>query len=115
MDAFKNAFTKNVYFLIIYIVNSTKFTPAIRAITKNAKSTINNIKTQMQEKKLDYQETNFWSELVEITPRVYYIPFPTENKINVMSSFLNKTFGANYYIWNISEHKYDISKFNNQA
>ena len=60
-------------------------------------------------------EADFWSEFTEIVPRVYYIPFPTEPKISVMSSFLNKTFGPNYYIWNISEHSYDISKFNNQV
>lgn len=69
----------------------------------------------MQDKKQQYQERDFWSELIEIIPRVYYIPFPIDKKRQVMSSFLNKTFGANYYIWNISEHSYDISGFNNQV
>ena len=70
----------------------------------------------MTDKKKDlYQESDFWAEFTEIIPRVYYIPFPVDQKIQVMSSFLNRTFGANYYIWNISEHRYDVSIFNNQV
>lgn len=55
------------------------------------------------------------NDFVFICPRVYWMAFPTESKIKELSSFLNATFGGNYYIWNLSENTYDTDMFRNQV
>ena len=48
-------------------------------------------------------------------PRIFWMTFPSKGKIKALSQFLNSQFKINYYIWNISEHTYDTSIFNNQV
>ena len=48
-------------------------------------------------------------------PRIFWMAFPSKEKIKPLSQFLNSQFKKNYYIWNISEHTYDSSIFNGQV
>jgi hypothetical protein len=56
------------------------------------------------------------SDLIFIYPRVFWMTFPTKDKIKDLSNCLNTQFKKNnYYIWNLSEHTYDPTCFHNQV
>ena len=42
-------------------------------------------------------------------------PFPEEDVIGKMADFLNKVHPNTYLVYNLSEHKYDYSFFNNSV
>jgi hypothetical protein len=54
-------------------------------------------------------------DLIPITNNLYWMAFPANNKVQSLSKHLNKTFGNNYYIWNLSEHEYPTEWFQNQV
>lgn len=53
--------------------------------------------------------------IIEVVPRIYHMPFPTSENIQIISNYLNTAYGSNYFIWNISEESYDINAFNKQV
>lgn len=50
-----------------------------------------------------------------LTDRILMAPFPEEDVIGKMSDFLNKVHENTYLVYNLSEHKYDYSFFNNSV
>lgn len=42
-------------------------------------------------------------------------PFPNEELIEPISDFLNEEHTNNYLVYNLAEHKYDNSYFNNSV
>jgi hypothetical protein len=56
------------------------------------------------------------SDLIFIYPRVFWMTFPSKEKIKDLAACLNDQFKkSGYYIWNLSEHTYDTNYFNNQV
>lgn len=58
---------------------------------------------------------SFEPEVIHVMDRIYWMNFPSNEKINALSKYLNTTFAKQYYIWNVSEHKYDVVPFNEQV
>ncbi len=54
-------------------------------------------------------------DIIEITPRVYWMTYPSSEKIHDLSNKLYNQFKNNYYVWNLSEHTYNTEFFNNQV
>ena len=61
-------------------------------------------------------------DLTYITDRIIAMGFPASgveatyrNSIDNVSSFLRERHGLNYLVFNLSERKYDYTKFNNQV
>jgi len=52
---------------------------------------------------------------VEIADRIYWMNFPSPDTIVKISKLLKEKFHDSYYIWNISEHKYEVILFNEQV
>ena len=59
---------------------------------------------------------NHISDLVFVYPRIFWMTYPSPEKIKGLSNTLNAQFkNNNYYVWNVGEQKYDTSLFNNQV
>eukprot|EP01017_Pseudomicrothorax_dubius_P015962 TRINITY_DN1819_c0_g1_i1.p1 TRINITY_DN1819_c0_g1~~TRINITY_DN1819_c0_g1_i1.p1 ORF type:complete len:279 (+),score=34.04 TRINITY_DN1819_c0_g1_i1:128-964(+) len=54
-------------------------------------------------------------EIIMVTPRIYFMSFPSEEKREAVSNYLNKKFGSSYYIWNVSEQTYNTTPFRDQV
>ncbi len=84
----------------------SKFSSQINSIATNAKS----ILIPGEEKK------KVISDFIFIAPKIFWMTYPSKEKIKCLSDTLNLQFTNNkYYIWNISEERYDTSFFNNQV
>jgi len=55
------------------------------------------------------------TDMVELYPRLFSIPFPQKNVIKEMGAKLGGQYGFYYMIWNISEYTYNNEKFDNQV
>jgi len=56
------------------------------------------------------------SDFIFIYPKIFWMTFPTKQKIKGLSQTLNLQFKKNnYYIWNVGEQRYDTSYFHNQV
>lgn len=42
-------------------------------------------------------------DLIEITPRLFWMDFPSPNLIEAFSRYLNAEYHNHYYIWNVGE------------
>jgi hypothetical protein len=42
-------------------------------------------------------------------------PYPDEDVIEEVSGYMNEEHGNHYIVYNLSEHKYDVSYFNNSV
>ncbi len=54
-------------------------------------------------------------EITEVRERIFLMSFPSEDKIKELGEWLNKTYSDKYLVYNLSEHKYDTSHFQNQV
>jgi len=81
-------------------------------LAQNTKGFIHNL-TESIDKSLHPEKCI--QNVIEIIPRVFNMPFPTQNVISQISNYLNINYGSNYFIWNISEESYDITYFNKQV
>jgi hypothetical protein len=51
-----------------------------------------------------------------IYPRIFWMAYPTNEKSKNLSNVINTQFKKNnYFIWNVSEHKYETALFENQV
>jgi len=81
-------------------------------LTNPFKSLANSAKTLLLHD--DSKETS--PDLIFIYPRIFWMTYPSKEKIEELSKTLETRFPkGSYYIWNVSEHKYDTSYFNNQV
>lgn len=94
------------------------FKTTLQNFAENTKKTFTNFKSLMSISKENISETDFFifhKEFIEIHPRIFTMPFPVLDKIESHARYLNQIYGSNYFIWNVSEHLYDIALFNNQV
>ncbi len=89
-----------------------QFSQPLKAIAKNTKRVWSGIATKLKDKK---GTIDIFDYFVEIYPRVIWMPFPAQENIEIIGDFLNTNFANNYFVWNISEHSYDTSIFNDQV
>ena len=71
------------------------------------------IKIPYPNSSITYEEV--LEEIITVSEKIYYIPFPTPEKIKILSDFLNSKFESNYVIFNLSEYTYEYSFFKNQV
>jgi len=50
-----------------------------------------------------------------LTEKIIIAPFPDEKIIGKMANYLNENHPNQYIVYNLSEHKYDNSYFNNSV
>jgi hypothetical protein len=90
----------------------------VSGVKEGISSSKDSITKTFVDKKTEYLQ-NHPSEcadfLLELEPRVYYMPFPSEGLIDRYAALLNKEHGDHYKIWNISEYSYPASRFNDQV
>ncbi|KRX04032.1 C2 domain [Pseudocohnilembus persalinus] len=99
MDFFKKAF-KDVQ-------------PALSFFEKKSKQAFKDIEQKIDQN-LHKNKINLDKQLIQVTERVYWMPYPSNEQIIPLSKALNEKYGENYFIWNVSEHKYQGFPFNNQ-
>jgi len=59
---------------------------------------------------------NELSDFIFIYPRIFWMVYPTKEKIQEISDSLNTQFNKNhYFIWNLSEYKYNTKFFRDQV
>jgi len=59
---------------------------------------------------------NELSDFIFIYPRIFWMVYPTKEKIQEISDSLNTQFNKNhYFIWNLSEYKYNAKFFRDQV
>jgi len=83
----------------------------------------NAVRSKVSGDKNRYLNGNFDLDLTYITDRIIAMSFPAEgvvestyrNRIDDVAQMLQKNHGNNFMIYNLSERKYDISKFENQV
>ncbi|EAS06714.2 PTEN tumor-suppressor protein C2 domain protein (macronuclear) [Tetrahymena thermophila SB210] len=85
----------------------------LKVIQQKGKQTIEKIEQKIQEK-VDSKH-QYEKDVIQIIDRIYWMNFPTQDKIVGLSKYLNERFKQQYYIWNVSEHKYEVFPFNEQV
>jgi hypothetical protein len=93
-------------------------TVVVSGVKEGISSSKDSITRTFADKKAEYLQSHP-SEcsdfLVELEPRVFYMPFPQESVIDKYAGLLNKEHAEHYKIWNISEYAYAASRFNDQV
>lgn len=54
-------------------------------------------------------------EIIRVDDKLILVPFPSLEKAPELAEYLKKKYGQNYLLFNISEHSYDPTIFNNQV
>lgn len=94
------------------------FKTTLQSFAENTKKTFTNFKSLIRIPKENIGQTDFFifhKDFIEVYPRIFTMPFPIPEKIESTAKYLNQIYGTNYFIWNVSEHFYDVSYFNNQV
>jgi len=111
-----NLFNKDIFKKDIFskeIFKKDKLKDGIKSLTNPLVSLANNAKTMLNYKE---ESKNRISDFIFIYPRIFWMTFPTKEKIKELGECLNLQFRKNYYyIWNVGEQRYDTSVFNNQV
>jgi hypothetical protein len=73
------------------------------------------VPTKHPQKKSQTKNINKIEGFYYLTEKILMCPYPEESLIEKVANYMNETHANHYIVYNLSEHKYDNSYFNNSV